>query len=224
MTNLIAKVPRKGHIKLILHSFTLCLTTHLEEHNTFSQTNLKMLSKTTQMKTKKSILTGMLLAVSLIISGTLAAQSEYQFKPAYLFEEPDPYELDFEIEKTEENVYKIVATIDFFDGAYVGSPLSDNGFTGLFTIDIAESEHVRLDDHIEESPRSIRMFNEREGVPVNIVNVKTTYKQVLHLSTDTDFDCGGKITFTIEPKCTFEQIPFMIKSRAGKLTIEPWGC
>ena len=30
--------------------------------------------------------------------------------------------------------------------------------------------------------------------------------------------------FTIEPKCTLEEVPFLIKQRSGVLTIEKWKC
>ena len=47
----------------------------------------------------------------------------------------------------------------------------------------------------------------------------TTYKHDLKVSSDQDFEVGGMVRFTIEPRCTFEGIPFMISSKDGKLSV-----
>jgi len=138
----------------------------------------------------------------------------------YPFLVQEPYELVFEIERSEDNTYRLVATIDFRNGSYTASPLTDRDLSGLFRMEVAPSNHIRLDDAIEENPPSIEIDN----MPGKWIREKTTYKQILHISHDEDFQIGGKVTFTIEPRCTFEEIPFMIKYRSGVLTIEEWGC
>lgn len=134
------------------------------------------------------------------------------------------YELEFGVEKSSEGEYFLITTIELLNDSYVASPLSNNNFTGLFTFDLSINRNITVDDEIEETPRSIETIDPDEGVPVNWVREKTTYKRKLHISTTEDFDAGSKITFTIEPRCTFENIPLMIKQRNGVLTIQKWEC
>ena len=134
------------------------------------------------------------------------------------------YDLEFGIEQSDDGEYFVVTTIVPRNGAFVASPLSNNNFTGLFTFDLSINRNISVDDEIEENPRSIETIDPYEGVPVNIVREKTTYKRKLHISTTADFDVSSKITFTIEPRCTFEEIPLMIKQRDGVLTIQKWEC
>ncbi len=134
------------------------------------------------------------------------------------------YTLEFGIEKSDDGEYFVVTTIEPLNEAFVASPLSNNDFTGLFTFDLSINPNITVNDEIEETPRSIETIDPYEGVPVNWVREKTTYKRKLLISTEEDFDAGSKITFTIEPRCTFEEISLMIKQRDGVLTIQNWGC
>jgi hypothetical protein len=59
---------------------------------------------------------------------------------------------------------------------------------------------------------------------VNWVDVDTRYEYPLTVSTAEDFEVKGMIRFTIEPRCTLEEIPFVITQRSGALSIQPWGC
>lgn len=134
------------------------------------------------------------------------------------------YNLEFGIEKSSDGIYTLVATIDLLNGSYVISPLSNNHFKGTFEFDLSFSPHISVDKAIEETPPSIESIDPFEHVPVNYVREKTTYRRTLHVFTTEDFDAGSKITFTIEPRCTFEEIPLMIKQRNGVLSIRIVGC
>jgi len=136
----------------------------------------------------------------------------------------DLYDLELRVEQTDAKVYYLVATLDFHNDSYAASPLSNNDFTGLFTLDVADFPYIQLDDAIEETPRSVETTDRGNNTPVNWLREKTTYRRILHINANEDFDAGGKATFTIEPRCTFENIPFMIKNRGGVLSIEKWEC
>jgi hypothetical protein len=135
-----------------------------------------------------------------------------------------PYTIDLEIEQDEEGSFYLVATIDFINGSYTASPLSNNDFTGLFHMEVAPDKNLVLDDEIIEIPRSVESIDPHERVPVNWVREKTIYKRKLHMKEMKDFKSGGNITFTIEPSCTFEVIPFMISYTNGMMAITPAGC
>ncbi len=59
---------------------------------------------------------------------------------------------------------------------------------------------------------------------VNWVRVNTNYKQQLEVATQVDFQVFGYIQFTIEPRCSLEKIPFIIKKENGKLKFELDNC
>lgn len=135
----------------------------------------------------------------------------------------DLYELELRVEQ-DEDVYYLVTTIDFYNGSYAASPLSNNGMTGLLTVGVGENPFLSLDEAIEESPRSVQSVDLFSNDPAHWLKERTTYRRVLHIEANQDFDAGGQVTFTIEPRCTFEVIPFMIKNRGGSLSIEKWEC
>ena len=105
-------------------------------------------------------------------------------------------------------------------------PHSTRDFKGRFTIDIVDNDHIMMLDEFTETPRSLEEIDLHRFVngPVNWVNVDTKYVHPFTLSSQEDFDVHGKFIFTIEPKCTLEEIPFVIKHRSGKLRIEQWSC
>ena len=106
------------------------------------------------------------------------------------------------------------------------SPHSTRDFTGRFTIELADYDNLTLGDDFIETPRSKEVIDPHQFVngPVNWVQEDTRYDYHLTLKSQEDFEVGGKIIFTIEPKCTLEEIPFLIKYKSGVLTIEKWMC
>jgi len=137
-----------------------------------------------------------------------------------------PYDLAFEVEKTGEDQYTLITTIKLFGGSFYISPHSTGDFKGKFTIEIAANDKLKMGDDFLEIPRSKEVIDMHPFVdgPVNWVNADTRYKHRFTVISQEDFDIGGKIFFTIEPKCTLEEIPLMFKYRSGVLTVEKWKC
>ncbi len=137
-----------------------------------------------------------------------------------------PYELAFEVEKTGEDQFTMITTMKLFGGSFYVSPHSKRDFKGKFTIEIAPNENLKLGSDFIETPRSKEVIDPHPFVdgPVNWVKEDTRYEYQLTAISKEDFDIGGKIFFTIEPKCTLEEIPVMFKYRSGVLTIEKWKC
>ena len=138
----------------------------------------------------------------------------------------NPYELTFDIKKVKDDQYSIVTTMKLFGGSFYVSPHSSREFKGRFTIELADNDHLILGDDFKETPRSKEVFDPHQFVNglVNWVQEDTRYDYPLHVKSQEDFDVGGKIFFTIEPKCTLEEIPFIIKYRSGVLSIEERKC
>ncbi|RLD19037.1 MAG: hypothetical protein DRI69_09250 [Bacteroidetes bacterium] len=138
----------------------------------------------------------------------------------------NPYELTFDIEKLKDDQYHIVTIMKLFGGSFYVSPHSTREFKGRFTIELADNDHLILGDDFIEIPRSKEVFDPHQFVNglVNWVQEDTRYDHNLTVTSQEDFEVGGKIIFTIEPKCTLEVIPFIIKYKSGVLTIEKWMC
>ena len=137
-----------------------------------------------------------------------------------------PYELAYSVEKLKKDKFSMITTMKLFGGSFYVSPHSSRDFSGKFTIEIAPNENLKLEADFTETPRSKEVIDPHQFVngPVNWVNEDTRYEHQLTVKTKEDFDIGGKIFFTIEPKCTLEEIPVMFKYRSGVLTIEEWKC
>jgi len=137
-----------------------------------------------------------------------------------------PYDLAFEVEKTGEDQYTMITTMKLFGGSFYVSPHSKRDFKGKFTIEVAPNDNLKLGADFVETPRSKEVIDQHPFVdgPVNWVKVDTKYEYQLTAKSKEDFDIGGKIFFTIEPKCTLEEIPVIFKYRSGVLTIEKWKC
>lgn len=138
----------------------------------------------------------------------------------------NPYQLKFEMNHAGENQYSLIISIKLFGGSFYVSPHSTTDFKGKFRAEIAPNEDLILGSGFIETPRSKEVIDPHRFVngPVNWVTEDTKYEFPLIIRSEDDFDIGGKIIFTIEPKCTLEEIPVMFKYRSGVLTIEPWKC
>jgi len=132
----------------------------------------------------------------------------------------EPYDLEFKLEGTKKDGYKIVVEFKPHGGSYTASPLSNNDFTGLFTISLEENDLLSLVGDYEEYPPSEETTDSFSGQPVNWVREHTCYKRLLKLKTEQDFEVSGLVSFTIEPLCTFEEIPFTLSYQSGELTIK----
>jgi hypothetical protein len=134
-----------------------------------------------------------------------------------------PYSVSFEIEDSLET--SLIVSIDLKD-SYFASPHSKADLSGKFNVSLNTNSFVELDSSFLESPRSVSKDDIDPFVngPVNWVRVNTSYTHGLKLLKEGDFQVYGMVRFTIEPNCTFEEIPFIIKSKSGKLTVFQDNC
>ncbi len=137
-----------------------------------------------------------------------------------------PYDIEFELKQTGADMYTLITTIKLHGGSFYVSPNARRDFKGKFHVEVANHDHVVLEDGFAETPRSMEVVDPHPFIDgtVNWVNVDTRYEHMLTVNSSEDFEIGGKYRFTIEPKCTLEEVPFMIRQRAGVLTIEKWKC
>gem|GEM_PF-2105552 len=138
----------------------------------------------------------------------------------------DPYELTYTVVQTGANQYKLVTNMQLFGGSFYVSPHATADFKGKFTIKMDDNDHLKMGADFLEIPRSKEVFDPHPFVngPVNWVQEDTQYEHQLTVTFSEDFEVRGKFVFTIEPKCTLEQIPFVIKFKSGVLRIEKWMC
>ena len=104
-----------------------------------------------------------IIALVLIISGI--GYASITGKPKAM---DDPYDLQLQIKQTENNKFILVASMELDSGSYFGSPLSNNNFTGLFTISFEENHHLTMEDTIIEIPRSKEVIDYFENTPGKI--------------------------------------------------------
>lgn len=137
-----------------------------------------------------------------------------------------PYDIDFEMVKTDEGELKWVIAMDVFGGSFYVSPHSTTDFKGKFRVEVAPNSNIEVGSDFTETPHSKEVFDPHPFIngPVNWVSEHTKYEYPLILRTNQDFEIGGKIMFVIEPKCTMEEIPVIFKYKNGVLTVEKWEC
>jgi len=140
----------------------------------------------------------------------------------------DLYEIKLTIEETENQLYTLVVSIELRDNAHFISPYAKGDFSGKFYMDLGETIQLDFYGKIQETPPSVEEYDPHPFVEqdVNWVRVNTVYKQPLLLLAQKDFQVMGRIQFTIEPRCTFEEIPFRIiyNSVSGEMRIADAEC
>lgn len=137
-----------------------------------------------------------------------------------------PYEIGFEVVKVDHDEYVLQIDMKLFGGSFYVSPFSTQDFKGKFRVEVAPNAQMELGTEIVETPRTQPVIDLHPFVngEVNWVTENTTYGYPLILNTHNDFEIGGKIIFTIEPKCTLEEIPMIFKYKDGELRVEKWEC
>jgi hypothetical protein len=138
----------------------------------------------------------------------------------------NPYKAVYWIQPLQNNEYELIVDIKLFDGAYFVSPNAKRDFSGKFTIQIEDSKELEIVSDLLETPQSVEEFDEHPFVNglVNWVRVDTRYKQKMKPTTTQEFSVKGFIQFTIEPRCTLENIPIIIKNKDEKIWVELFGC
>jgi len=138
----------------------------------------------------------------------------------------EPYALKLNLQKIDNKVYDLEIQMELNNGAHFVSPNAKRNFSGKFTISLDENSNFNLQGDLIEAPLSKEEYDSHPFVNglVNWVKVNTTYKQQLKVTTQGDFQVMGFIQFTIEPRCTLEKIPIIIKSEKGILKFEIFQC
>lgn len=133
-----------------------------------------------------------------------------------------PYAIDFSLAQQSVTGYTLHVSVSLKDGAHYISPNSRGTYKGKFQLFIAGKQHLAVDRFLIEQPASKEIYDSHPFVNgyVNWVAVDTQYSQQLNVLSTADFNVFGYVQFTIEPRCTLEKIPFIIKQRNGKLVVE----
>lgn len=137
-----------------------------------------------------------------------------------------PYDLALTLERAGDNTYTLITTVHLYGGSYYTSPNCPRDVKGKFHVEVADPELIVLADRIKEIPLATEGIYHLPLVhgPVDWVRVDTRYEQRLTVTTREDLEVEGSYRFTIEPRCTLEEIPFVIRQQGGRLTIERSGC
>ncbi len=134
------------------------------------------------------------------------------------------YDLTIRVEKTN-NKNNLIVDLVPKKNSYFVSPNEKQNFTGKYNMSLGSYNNLSFDEHIIESP--IAKLKNEFGPQVSAqfcqatkwISEKTTYIQALKIKTKEDFEVFGRIQFTIEPSCTFEQIPFAIRYKNGVMSL-----
>lgn len=137
-----------------------------------------------------------------------------------------PYDLAFTLEQASDNSYTLVTTVKLHGGSYYGSPNCTRDLKGKFHVELADQKRIVLAEGMKEVALAVEEVYYHPFVhgQVEWVRVDTRYEQRLTVTTREDLEVEGLYRFTIEPRCTMEEIPFVIRQRGGRLTIERVGC
>lgn len=137
-----------------------------------------------------------------------------------------PYDLTFTLERSGDDIYTLVTTVKLHGGSYYASPNCARDLKGKFHVEIEDQERIVLADRMKEIPLAMDGLYHLPLVhgQAEWVRVDTRYEQRLTVSTREDLEVEGLYRFTIEPRCTLEEIPFVIRQRGGVLSIGRVGC
>lgn len=138
----------------------------------------------------------------------------------------EDYTLHFSLEKVNDQKHMLVVAMDLHNDSFFVSPNSKRDFKGKFRGDFGTTESIEFYGDFVETPLSVEEFDPHPFVrgTVNWVKEDTTYKQLLLLKTQDNFQVYGRIIFTIEPRCTLEQVPFSIVYEDGELVFVEAKC
>ncbi|PNQ73076.1 hypothetical protein C1T31_08785 [Hanstruepera neustonica] len=147
-----------------------------------------------------------------------------------LFDQPDLnrelFAVAFRAEAQSHSLYNLIVDMRLKDGGHFVSPNATGYFSGKFTMVIDDTDAFEVIGKLIENPLTKEELDLHPFIngPVNWVRENTTYTQQIQLNTENSFEVHGYIQFTIEPACTLEKIPFIIKQNDGVLKFEFFGC
>lgn len=133
-----------------------------------------------------------------------------------------PYEISFELKQSDNAAPRLAVGMVLHQNSFFVSPYSSDHFKGRFNISIEENAHLVLDERFIETPQSVEENDPHPFIQglINWVRVNTTYEHELVVQSEGDFEVHGMVTFTIEPRCTLEEVPFTIQRKAGQFIIK----
>ncbi len=129
------------------------------------------------------------------------------------------FELVLELEKLDQNNYNFLATMKLDEGAYYGSPHSNNSYLGLFDIEFEKNEKITVGDTLIETPFPPEVDDAFSTEKVRWVKEETKYEQLLKVNTNEDFEVKGIVSTVVEPVCNRYEIAFVISSKSGEMSI-----
>lgn len=130
------------------------------------------------------------------------------------------YKLKISVD-SENNRHQLIFEMELFNNSYFVSPNSKREFKGKFYYDFGSYENVEYTGKVIETPLSKEIYDAHpftDGL-VNWVNVNTLYKQPFYVKSEKDFKVFGRVRFTIEPRCSLEEIPFSLIYKNGKFSV-----
>ncbi len=130
-----------------------------------------------------------------------------------------PYYITFDFEYVEVDVYALNVTIIPDEGSYILSHFSSDNFSGKFTL-VADDKNITPLGDLIEIPPAGEIFEPFEQRDTKALVERTICAQHFKINTKEDFQFDGHVQFTIEPKCTFEKIPFTISQKDGIIMIK----
>lgn len=145
---------------------------------------------------------------------TLASKANTDVEPSY--------DITIETIKTELGRDALLIEMNLKGGSFYVSPNAKRNYTGKFKVSLMENNVLALDSNFTETPLSVEEIDHHPFTngKVNWVSVNTSYRYLLLPKSKQDFEAKGLVTFTIEPKCTFERIGFTISRKNGKYSVE----
>ncbi|MGS2726229.1 hypothetical protein ACU8DI_06430 [Psychroserpens sp. BH13MA-6] len=136
------------------------------------------------------------------------------------------YEASLFVDTQADGTYALVIDMVLKNDAYFVSPNAKRDFSGKFSVLWEGDKSIKLLNPLDEYPLSVEENDPHPfvGGDVNWVRQNTTYTQHFQALDTGDFEVIGHIQFTIEPKCTLEKLPFIIKRKNGKIRVEKFQC
>ncbi|MCT4699017.1 hypothetical protein [Tenacibaculum haliotis] len=175
---------------------------------------------------KQNIKDTNLTAVNNIASQYTTTQTSLNYFDSLKRKNTEPYKLKLASKKLQNNEYDLSISMELFNNAHFISPNAKRKFKGKFKVVFDTTDKFSLLDKLIEIPLSTEEYDEHPFVngTVNWVRENTVYHQKIKRTNNESFQVKGYIQFTIEPKCTLEKIPFIIKYENSKMRIELFGC
>uniref|UniRef100_UPI00404A32C4 hypothetical protein n=1 Tax=Flavobacterium sp. TaxID=239 RepID=UPI00404A32C4 len=134
----------------------------------------------------------------------------------------EPYELKLNTHQLSNTIYDLEITILLYNDAYYASSNAKKDLKGKFTFFIESNDSFILKKNLTETPLTNKKYisSTNDKGLTSWIGVDTSYKQNIEITTQEDFQVNGYIQFTIEPRCTFENIPIIISYKKDFLKFE----